>query len=282
MGPIRSTLLSAAIAAVVCATPSSSIDATAAEPQAAGSIAVAYSIAFWGIPFGETNYEGRFSGTGYAASSHFETSGIVSLFWQAIIDASANGKISTRSLDPAQYDSFYRRGADKKERVRVTFEKDAVKTFADPPYDTTKYPVTDAQKREAVDPMSAVTLILSGIRADRANPCGATAPVFDGRRRYDIEFTYLKDEPVTLPDGLFHGTAHLCQLHYRQIAGFKPKILKEGAAFPPIYGDFGDFPASRAPNGRYVVPLKLWSRLKWGTVSAALTKFTTSDQTPKG
>jgi hypothetical protein len=282
MGTIRSTLVSAAVAAAVFATPSSSIDATAAEPQVAGSIAVAYSIAFWGIPFGETNYQGRFSETGYAASSHFETSGIVSLFWQAVIDASANGKISPRSLDPRQYDSFYRRGGDKKERVQVTFKDGAVKTFADPPYDTSKFPVTDSEKREAVDPMSAVTLILSGIRADHANPCGTAAPVFDGRRRYDIEFTYLKDELVTLPAGLFHGTAHLCQLHYRQTAGFKPKILKEGAAFPPIYGDFGDFPAPNSPSGHYVVALKLWSRLKWGTVSAALTKFTISADAPKG
>jgi hypothetical protein len=71
-------------------------------------------------------------------------------------------------------------------------------------------------------------------------------------------------------------------LHYRQTAGFKPKILKEGAAFPPIYGDFGDFPAPNSPSGHYVVALKLWSRLKWGTVSAALTKFTISADAPKG
>ena len=72
---------------------------------------------------------------------------------------------------------------------------------------------------------------------------------------------------------LFSGTAHLCQVHYRQIAGFKPKILKEGAAFPPIYGDFADIPAPSAPNGHYVVAVKLWSHLTWGTVSAELTKL---------
>lgn len=240
--------------------------------QTPGTIGASYSIAFWGIPFGQTNYQGAFIPGGYAASSHFETSGIVSLFWQAIIDASATGLVDARTMQPREYDSYYRRGSSKKERVQVKFNSNGVITSADPPYDTTKYPVSEEQKREAVDPMSAVTLVLLGIRADHANPCGTVAPVFDGRRRYDIEFTYIKDEPVKLGT-LFNSTAHLCQLHYRQIAGFKPKILKEGAAFPPIYGDFADMAAPGAPNGRYVLPLRLWSRVTFGTVSAELTRL---------
>jgi hypothetical protein len=237
-----------------------------------GTIDVAYSIALWGIPFGETNYQGRFADGGYGAASHFETSGIVSLFWQAVIDANATGRFGAETLAPREYDSYYHRGSTKKERVEVTFAGNAVTTLADPPYDTTRYPVSDDQKREAVDPMSAITLVLTGVKADRANPCGSIAPVFDGRRRYNIEFTYIRDESVTV-GGLFNGTAHLCQLHYRQIAGFKPKILKEGAAFPPIYGEFADIPAAGAPAGRYVVALKLWSQLAFGTVSAQLTRL---------
>jgi hypothetical protein len=242
------------------------------HPRAPGTVGLAYSIAFWSIPFGQTSYEARFADGGYAASSHFETSGVVSLFWQAIIDASSSGHVAGASLAPNKYDSFYRRGDTKKERVAVTFDKNGVTTFADPPYDLTKYPVSDAEKRQGVDPMSAITLVLAGVKADHANPCGTAAPVFDGRRRYDIEFAYVRDEPVNL-GGLYNGAAHLCRLHYKQIAGFKPKILKEGAAFPPIYGDFAEIPAAGAPDHRYIVPLKLWARVQWGTVSAQITRL---------
>jgi hypothetical protein len=240
--------------------------------QSPGTVGLAYSIAFWNIPFGQTNYEGHFANGGYTASSHFETSGIVSLFWQAIIDASASGRMTGAALAPGKYDSFYRRGSTKNERVVVTFDRSGVATSADPPYDTTKYPVSDAEKREAVDPMSAITLVLAGVTADHTKPCGTVAPVFDGRRRYDIEFAYLHDEPVKLGT-LFNGTAHLCRLHYKQIAGFKPKILKEGAAFPSIYGDFAEIPAAGAPARRYLVPLKLWARVNWGTVSVQITRL---------
>jgi hypothetical protein len=244
----------------------------AGQTSQPGTAGVAYSIAFWNIPFGQTSYEGRFANGGYNVSSHFETSGIVSLFWQATIDASASGRFAGASLAPDRYDSFYRRGDSKKERVAVTFNKGGVTTFADPPYDTTKYPVSDAEKREALDPMSAITLVLSGVAADHTNPCGTVAPVFDGRRHYNIEFAYIRDEPVNL-GALYNGAAHLCRLHYKQIAGFKPKILKEGAAFPPIYGDFAEIPAAGAPDRRYIVPLKLWAHVNWGTVSVQITKL---------
>jgi hypothetical protein len=256
-----------------------SLQAVAAPPKVAdlggqgGTLSLAYSIAFWGIPFGQTNYDGRFGDTTYSAKSHFETSGIVSVFWSAIIDATANGRIGQHQLIPAEYDSYFRRSETKKERVKVTFENGDPATFADPPYNAKQWPVTDEQKRDALDPMSAVTLILAGVKADASNPCGTVAPVFDGRRRYDITFGYVKDEPVKLANGLYNGKAHLCQLHYNQIAGFKPKILKEGKAFPPMYADFADIPGPGGANGHYVVALKLWAPLSWGTVSAELTQL---------
>jgi hypothetical protein len=237
-----------------------------------GTASLAYSIAFWSIPFGQTNYEAHFGNGGYTVSSHFETSGIVSLFWQAIIDASASGRVTGGALAPAKYDSFYRRGSSRNERVTVTFDRSGATTVADPPYDTSKYPVSDAEKREALDPMSAITLVLAGVTANHANRCGTVAPVFDGRRRYNIEFVYERDETVNL-GALYNGAAHLCRLYYKQIAGFKPKILKEGAAFPPIYADFAEIPSAGAPYRRYVVPLKLWAHVNWGTVSAQITKL---------
>lgn len=263
-------LFRVAPAAALCA----ALHVSAAEPPRSGAVEIAYSLAFWGIPFGETSYAGRFANGGYSASSHFNTSGIVSVFWQATIDATATGHLSEHAVIPLVYDSYYRRGSSKNERVKVVFDTNPITTLAEPPYDTTKYPVTEAEKREAVDPMSAITLLLAGVKADRVNPCGTAAPVFDGRRRYNIEFTYIRDEPVTLGK-LYAGNAHLCQVHYRQIAGFKPKILKEGAAFPPIYADFADIAAPGAPGGRYVVALKVWSHLSWGTVSAELTRLRT-------
>ncbi len=251
------------------------------EPEKPGTLDVAYSLAFWGIPFGHTNYDGKFADASYDVKSHFKTSGIISVFWQAEIDASANGHYQAHALEPQVYDSFSRRSEEKKERVKVTYGDGAPQVLADPPYSLSKYPVSDAQMEEALDPMSAATSILAGVTADAANPCGKVAPVFDGRRRYNIEFTYVKDQPVKLDGGLYNGTAHLCTIKYHQIAGYKPKMIKEGEGWPPIYGLFADVPSANAPSGHYVVALKLWASTGWGTVSVELTQLSVNG-TPVG
>ena len=287
--PIRRLTRVAALAAAAIAIPfivlggeTKPTKVASIEPPSA--LGVAYSISFWGIPFGHTDFDSKFHNEEYSTASHFETSGIVSMFWQAKIEASSNGQIAPHALTPGVYDSLYQRGSDKKERVKVTFAGSEPAVQADPPYPTDQNPVSPEQKKEGMDPLSAVTLILSGLKADAGNPCGTVAPVFDGRRRYNIEFTYLKDEKPDVETPLGRGKAHLCLLHYHQIAGFKPKIMKEGKAFPPIYGWFADVPNPNGPNGHFVIALKVWASTGYGTVAATLTELHVNgtDLTPKG
>lgn len=282
-------LIAAFVSAGALAVPALAGDAqapvkTASIEPGGASLNVAYSISFWGVPFGETNFDSKFHGQTYSTVSHFETGGVVSIFWQATIDASTTGQYGPHQIMPGVYDSYYRRGEDKKERVKVSYDGQVPTVLADPPYNTTKYPVTDEQKKEGLDPLSAVAYVLTAAKVDSANPCGTVAPVFDGRRRYNITFTYLKDEQATLSSKIWSGKAHLCQMHYDQIAGFKPKIIKEGKEFPPIYGWFVDVPSPDAPNGHYLVALRVWASTGWGTVMAELDKLQIDGGTgmPKG
>lgn len=255
-----------------------------ASNEPASSLGVAYSIAFWGVPFGHTDFQMKFHDASYSTISHFETSGIVSMFWQAKIEASSNGQLEAHSLTPTVYDSLYQRGADKKEKVKVIFAGADPTVEADPPYDLNAYPVPEEQKKEGVDPLSAVTLVLAGLKSDAANPCGTVAPVYDGRRRYNIEFTYLKDEKPGTVASPWKGPVHLCQVRQHQLSGYKPRILKEGKNFPPIYAWFVDVPSASAPNGHYVIALRVWAATGWGTVSAELSGLHVNgaDLTPKG
>jgi hypothetical protein len=255
---------------------------TAADaPRPESTLAVNYSIAFWAIPFGHTHYDGTLDANSYSAKVHFQTSGMVSAFWNFVIDAAASGKIAAHSIAPAVYDSYSQDRSKPTQRVKVTFDKDEPVTFADPPYDMSTYPVTEEQKAGTLDPMSAITSVLSGVKADTKNPCGTGVQVFDGRRRYDIVFTYLKDEPVKLGNGVFSGSAHLCQIHFNYIAGYKQKIIREGKQLPEMFADFADIPASGAPGGRFVVAVKLWSPLSLGTVTVTLDDVKIDGSTPQ-
>ena len=243
---------------------------------------VSYTIAFWAIPFGHTAYDGKIAANDYSAKMHFETSGVVSLFWKSKIDAVVNGGIGAHSITPSVYDSYSQDRDKPVQRVKVSFGKDGPETLAEPPYNTSKYPVTDEQKKGAIDPMTAITAILSGVKVEAKNPCGTGVQVFDGRRRYDVTFSYVKDEPVKLTSGVFNGNAHLCEVHYNQIAGYKQKIVKEGKELPKMFVDFADISAAGAPNGHYVVAVKLWSTLSLGTVTATLDALKVDGAAAKG
>jgi hypothetical protein len=267
-------ILFAAVAASFFAAPAGAADR-------GDALNLGYSIAFWAIPFGHTHYDGKVSEDAYSAKMHFETSGVVSLFWKSKIDATVNGRIGEHSITPVVYDSYSQDRNKPMQRVKVSFEKPVPETLAEPAYNTTKYPVTDEQKKNAVDPMSAITAILAGVKVTDNNPCGTGVQVFDGRRRYDVSFTYKKDEHVELPNGQFKGNAHLCQIHYNQIAGYKQKIVKEGKSLPDMFVYFTEVPAPGTPNKHYLVAVKLWASLTLGTVSATLDELKIDGAPPR-
>jgi hypothetical protein len=266
---------------LLAAVAASGLSLSAAQAQTPDStLGVGYGIAFWAISFGHTHYDGTFTPTGYSAKMHFETSGLVSLFWKSKIDATVNGNIGPHTITPVVYDSYSQDRDKPVQRVKVSFDKDVPETLAEPAYNTTTYPVTDEQKKDSLDPMSAITAILGGVKVTEHDPCGTGVQVFDGRRRYNVTFTYVKDEPVKLTNGVFNGNAHLCQIHYNQIAGYKQKIVKEGKSLPDMFVDFADIKADGAPNGHYVVAIKLWASLSLGTVTATLDELKVGGATP--
>ena len=117
--------------------------------------------------------------------------------------------------------------------MSLTYDSGAPpRLYADPVYATTGFEVKPDDTKNTLDPLSAVTFIFSGVGAEAGNPCDVTAPVFDGRRRYDIEMTKVKDVDIKMDNGLYQGKAMQCDVHYNQIAGFRPRVLKDNEKFP--------------------------------------------------
>jgi hypothetical protein len=242
-----------------------------ADPNPPNSVLnIGYTLAFWAIPFGHTSYEGQLDATTYSAKIHYETGGIASIFWKSVIDANAKGNFGMHSISAGVYESASQDRDKPLQRVKVTFENNApTNIFSDPPYDTKKYPLSEAQKTDTIDPISAITSIVTGIQ-DANGPCGATLHVFDGRRRYDLTFTYIKDEPIALKDNLFKGAAHLCEIHYDAIAGYPQQMIRNKQALPEMFADFVDVPNTAMANGHFVVAAKLWTDLFLGRATVTL------------
>ena len=150
---------------------------------------MAMTIYAGGITLGKMDMDATVRGGEYHVVSNLETSGVVNAFWQSEIQATSSGKVSANNLSPALYDSFDINRTGKKQEVSLTYDSsNPPRLYADPPYSTTGYEVKPDDQKATIDPLSAVMFIVSGAGAG-ANPCAVTAPVFDGRRRYNIEMT---------------------------------------------------------------------------------------------
>ncbi len=254
----------------------------AEAPAAPGStLQMAMTLYAGGVTLGKVDLNTTIRGDQYHSVSNLQTSGVVNAFWQSEIQATSTGTVAPKNFHPSLYDSFYTGRSDKKQEVSLTYGNGGpVRLYADPPYPMTGYEVTPEQQHETVDPLSAITMMVSGVAASADNPCGVTLPVFDGRRRYNAEISKLKDTTVSMDNGLYKGRALLCQIKYRQLAGYKPKVIKEGASFPVINAWVVTFPS--AITGRfYVVPLRVWADTTYGVIAGVVTSVKIDGAIPK-
>jgi hypothetical protein len=235
-----------------------------------------------GITMGQMSLDATLRASEYHTVSTLQTSGVINAFWQSEIQATSSGKLGAKNFLPGLYDSFYTGRAGKKQEVSLTFEAGAApRLYADPVYSTTGFEVKPDDTKNTLDPLSAITLIFSGVAAQAGNPCALVAPVFDGRRRYDIEITKVRDVDVRLDSGLYQGKGVQCDARYRQIAGFRPRVLKQNEQFPVIHAWFVTVPS--AVTGReYSVPVRIWADTKYGVLAILANSVKVDGQTPKG
>ena len=234
-----------------------------------------------GITIGKVDMDATIREDKYHVVSNLTTSGVVNAFWQSEIQATSSGTIGDRSIEPALYDSFDTNHAAKKQEVSLTYEPgSAPRLYAEPAYKTRGYDVPADQQKNTFDPLSAVMFMTSGVAVSADNPCAVTAPVFDGRRRYNIELGKIKNTTISMDNGLYKGPAVVCSVKYRQLAGFKPNIIKQNEKFPPVQAWVAVFP-SAVSGHHYVVPLKVWANTPYGLVAVVATSIKIDGSPPK-
>ncbi len=83
-------------------------------------------------------------------------------------------------------------------------------------------PLTEAQQRGVLDPMTASLMRVAG-NGELLVPesCQRKLAVFDGRLRYDLQFAYKRMETVKADKG-YAGPALVCSVSFSPVAGHDP------------------------------------------------------------
>jgi Protein of unknown function (DUF3108) len=89
-----------------------------------------------------------------------------------------------------------------------------------------RVPVTAAELRGAIDPLTAGLVAVPGT-GDTLVPavCGRILSIFDGTHRFDITLSFKRMDQITTETG-YQGPVVVCGMSYRPVAGYNPGAFR--------------------------------------------------------
>jgi hypothetical protein len=235
----RTTILAAGSALAL-------ITATAGDrAHGEGNLDASYTISFARIPVGEVTATAVFGQSEYAISARARAGGVMKVL---LVDGEASfttrGTIKNGHPEPTNFMSKIVSNSETFD-VTMILDEGSVKELAGAPPALDRAPVTAANRRGIVDPLTAV-LFSAGGAGDTLSQeaCRRTLPIFDGHQRYDLKLAFKRMDKVTAEKG-YAGPVVVCSVNYEPIAGHRANIplvkyLSEGReleiALAPIAG----------------------------------------------
>ena len=211
-----------------------------------------YTITFARIPVGTIVAAVELGASDYTMSTAGHA-GIRSLLTGEAAFAT-RGAVKDGRVIPVSFTSRIASGDENLNVTMVLNQGTVEKLIITPQPANNRIPITDADRRGILDPLSAF-LIPDGVIATNLgtslsqDACQRTLPIFDGLQRYDLRLAFKRIDHVAAGKGYagksYAGPTLVCSLSYQAISGHSAstplvKYLTEGRemeiAFAPIAG----------------------------------------------
>jgi hypothetical protein len=244
--PVRSAAF-AASAVLLVATAIGGGDQALAQ----GKLDASYTITFARIPVGNIATVLELGAGDYMISSTGHAGGVIRSLVSGEAAFAARGAVKDGRAVPAGFTSRIAAADENVDVTMVINDGTVEKLTVVPPPGSDRVPVTDADRRGIVDPLSAFLIpraaatTAGAAGADpSADACQRTLPIFDGLQRYDLKLAYKRMDKVAAEKG-YAGPVVVCSIAYQPIAGHRAstpliKYISEGReieiAFAPIAG----------------------------------------------
>ncbi len=177
-----------------------------------------------GVTLGKGAWVIDISETQFTAAASGMTTGLLRVFSGGQGTGASRGAISAGHFVPASYSATIITD-HRTEEVRLTLSAGLVKDFAvtppTPPH-AKRVPLTEADRRGVLDPMSASLVRVPG-SGDMLGPdvCRRHVAIFDGRMRYDLDLAFKRMDSVKSDKG-YIGPVLVCSLFFTPVAGHIP------------------------------------------------------------
>jgi hypothetical protein len=253
------------------------------SPQAAsaqGRLDAQYEATLSGIPVGKGSWAIEIGDDAFSASAQGGTSGLLKAFSGGSGTGASQGRVVNGALQANAYIATTIT-SKKAETIRLVLANGGVKDFAiepEPPVDPDRIVVTDAHRKNVLDPMTGSMIRVPGT-GEVLSPeaCRTGAAIFDGRLRYDLKLDFKRMESVKAERG-YHGPAVVCAVYFTPVAGYIPDrpVIKWLATqrnmeitFVPVAGT------------RILVPFRMSIPTPLGPAMLEATSFVTTAAPPR-
>ncbi|MEH3061211.1 MAG: DUF3108 domain-containing protein [Methylobacterium frigidaeris] len=241
----------------------------------ATAVTVDYAIALAGVPIGTAQAAGSIEGARYTMDVTAKLTGLVGAITGGYGAGRASGQVGAPGRPVPATFAIASHSSTASITVRMALARGNVVasevTPPLPPY-TDRVPVSEADKRGIIDPVSALVMPALG-RGDLADPqnCNRTIPVYDGASRFDVVLSYGETRSVEKPG--YAGPVLICTARYRPIAGHRP-----GQPGVKFMEDNTDMSVWLAPveGTRVLIPLRIAVRTTLGTNIIEATRWSRS------
>jgi len=197
--------------------------AYAAAEQAPTSLEVDYKIALGGFDFGSADIKAEIGGSEYELDAFIKTEGIAEQFFETTFALASQGSFSGNRVKPARFVSTYV-DADSTRRVELTYPRSGAPIMAaEPAYEDGFGP--HVQLNDILMTQDPISALLLPVRSATASPCDRSLPLFDGRRRYDLQLR--EDGMMEMNDGEsgYNGPVMRCTVGMLPVSGYERKTL---------------------------------------------------------
>ena len=181
-----------------------------------------YVATLLGITVGGGSWDVRVAPDHFIVTGKGGSAGLALLFASGRAEAIAEGPMHAGKPVTTRYD-YTSTTTAKFDEIHMRLDKGAVTDLRiDPPQKPHRKRIRlEARHQVGVqDPISAVMMPAPGPLGPEA--CARKLSVFDGRMRYDLQFSFKKMEPVKTNAG-YRGQAAVCSIRFAPIAGHIPE-----------------------------------------------------------
>lgn len=191
-----------------------------AAAPAQGRLKATYTISMTGVSIGQLVWLVNIDEKRYVASAQGKASGVLSVLVSGEGSVVTHGVVADGRLLPTDFTSRISDDEGNSE-LRMTFEEGAIKeVIGPPPPPGPRIPVTEAGRRGASDPLTAMLIPAQAGDAWASANCERVLAIFDGRRRYNLALSYKRLDRMKGTRG-FSGPALVCGVILQPIAGYR-------------------------------------------------------------